>query len=267
MAYNASTSTLPPLAFASPSPPRGLMLSRRQRPTFEPPLLKRKHAGSSSSVTDMDASYLPASTNLPYLNCANFGNEIDVTHGASTACLPIPYIKLDPRTKRSRKGCFLSSSPQEHYIQELSNYGEETRRRDTSSPSEDEMDGTLPTVDAAPRTGLQRASSSKSMISRRPTMQLSRSFSLQFNLSFLNLTAAGTSNGGPNSDSLSASSPSILPTRKSFLHIQSSSSQDMSNPKDEQSREVSQRRRPVATTLDYLATSIRFPDVTIGLSI
>lgn len=213
----------------------------------------------------MTTSYLPINWNLPYLNCESFGNEIEMNHGPSTTYLPIPNIKLDPRPKRSRMGSVLSSSSQEHDYddQGLTNYGELTMRRETILPSEEEIQDTLKTDDVAPTT-LQRVSSSKSIISRRSSMQLTPSFSLQFNLSLQN--PKSTSNSGHDNVLLSTSAPSILPTRNS-IRLNRSSSQEITNPEDEPNREINQRRSPVTTTFDYLATSLRFPDVTIGLSI
>jgi len=252
---------LPLLAFATPTPSPDLVLLRRERAAYEPPLLlkrKRKSPSPSSctSAIDAEACYFTTLASLPYLDYQDFGNiNTEGTYGDSTLPTPLPNIKLYPRTKKTRIGCFLSSSPQEQEQVEP-----ETRTRllqvDTSTPSEDNNDVSK-VIDEVFSTSLARTSSSKNVISRSSSMNLTRSLSLQFNLSLSSLTNCP----------LSASTTSMLPHRKSLLHIPSS----FSSSQDIQSQDVnsnsSNRRSPVTTTLDYFATAMRFPDVAIGLSI
>jgi hypothetical protein len=261
---NKKTSTLPPLAFVTPAPSPGFMrLRRRERIANEPPLLLKRKCTPSSSHDSASASYLPTNANLPFLECENFCKGSVEKREESTSYLPLPDITLNPRTKRSTIGCFLSSSPQEEYVQQRSEYEPETRRRRVNSlMSEDANKNT----DAALSTTLHRTSSSKSMLSRSSSVSLTRSLSLQLNISFQSLAAAATNSndGCP----LSATTSSIMPQRKSLLNLPSSStsSQDIQTLDVNQIKEQ-QRRSPVAATLDYIATAIRFPDVGIGLSI
>lgn len=245
---------MPPLAFLTPKPSPDLVLLRRtERSANEPPLLKRKRTSPSScgSAIDADvyASDPPNDINLPYWDCESFGNSSgEGAHGASATSLPLPNITLYPRTKRSRIGCFGSPAvfPQEQQDdRDRSNYEPEPRRKRV-------VVNTIPSS-----TGLQRTASSKSILPRRPSMNLTRSLSLQFNLSFLNLAAAAT--GSSTSCPNSASTSSLMAQRSSF--------QDVQNLAVHENKEANHRRSPVSTTLEYFATAMRFPDVAIGLSI
>ncbi len=256
-----SPSTLPPLAFSTPMPsPNLLRLQRRKRAANEPPpLLNRKRTAPSScsSAPDIDASYLPTFTNLPFLDCENFGNGLQAPSQSSASSLPLPSVTLHPRTKRSRINCFVSSPPQVQDNQDRSEYDSETRRGSNTPSLEENNDDdiTINEADADFSKPLRRASSSKSMLSRRPSVTLTRSLSLQ--VSLINLAAAG------DCCPLSASTSSMMPKRKSLLKLKTSSS----SLSEMQNQDVNHRRSPVAATLDYLATAIRFPDVGIGLSI
>lgn len=270
--FNEPTSIQPPLAFATPAPSPGLvLLRRRERAANEPPpLLKRKRTPPSTCSSDakVAASYLPTIAKFPYLDCEIFGYGREGTHGGSASSIPLPNVMLYPRMKRSRTGCFLSSSPQDQDDHDRSNYKLESRGTRVNIAPNEENDEVAKNTDAAIPTSLIRTSSSKSMLTRRPSMNLTRSLSLQFN-SLLNLAAAATNNGASDVCPLSASTSSLMPHRKSFLHIPRSSfsSQDMPNLDVNENKEPNHRRSPVATTLDYFATAMRFPDVAIGLSI
>lgn len=274
---NDTTSRLPALAFATPAPSPGLVLLRRRERAANkpPPLLKRKRTPSISSTCSSDddevaASYLPTLTNFPILDCENFGNgrEGTQTNGGSASSIPLPNIMLFPRTKRSGTGCFISSSPQDHH---QSNYEFESKRARVNSARKsvptcktEENDNVTKNTDETTSTSLIRTSSSKNMLTGRPSMNLPRTLSLQFN-SFLNLAAAATNNGASDGCPLSASTSSLIPQRKSFLNIPRSSSS--SHLDANENREQNIRRSPVATTLDYFASAMRFPDVSIGVSI
>lgn len=261
-----SPSTLPPLAFRTPVPsPDLLSLRRRNRGANDPPpLLKRKRTAPSSYYStpeDADASFLPTNTNLPFLDCENFGNGLEAPSHGSPPSSPLPSVKLHPRTKRSRLGCFVSSSSQEQDNQERNNTEVQTRSESNSTPVDEEsIDEEITNADADFTNPLRRASSSKSMISKRSSVNLTRSLSLQLNISLNNLAAAATNSN--DFCPLSASTSSIMPKRKSLLQMRTSSSSN-----EIQNQDSNHRRSPVATTLDYLATAIRFPDVGIGLSI
>lgn len=261
-----SATTLPPSGFATPPTSRDRLFSRRVSVNNSPPPLKRRRTESLLSPVspdDLDASYIPRATNLPYLDCENYCTEEDCNHGGNTPSTSIPTIRLSP-AKRSRKDCFLSSSPKEHVDQDLSDYGFETRIQDASTSSE-EFDETPEIVDARSTPNIFRTSSLKSFRSKRPSMKFTRSFSLHVNLSLLNLKAASTNNDGRESCPLSSSSmSSIMPKRSSFISIRSS--QDILSEEGDHSKEPNQRSSPVTTPLDYLST-MRFPDVAIGLSI
>ena len=256
-----SPSTLPPLAFSTPVPsPNLLRLRRRKRVANEPPPLlncKRTAPPSCSSTPDLHASYLPTFTNLPFLDCENFGNEMQRSEKAASS-LPLLSVTLHPRTKRSRINCLVSSPPQEKDNQDRSEYDSETRRGSNTPAIEENNDDdvTINEADADFSNPLRRASSSKSMLTRRPSVTLTRSLSLQ--VSLINLAAAG------DCCPLSASTTSsMMPKRKSLLTLKTSSS----SLSEMQNQDVNHRRSPVVATLDYLATAIRFPDVGIGLSI
>jgi len=219
---NDTTWRLPPLAFATPAPSPGLMLLRRRERADNqpPPLLKRKRTSSISSSCSSDddevaASYLPTLTNFPILDCKNFcngreGTKRTKTNGVSASSIPLPNIMLFLRMKRSRTGCFLSSSPQEHY---RSNYEFESKRARVNSAPNEENGDVAKNTDAATSTSLIRRSSSKNMLTRRPSMNLPRTLSLQFN-SLLNLAAAATHNGASEGCPLSASTSSLLPNMR-----------------------------------------------------
>lgn len=262
-----SPSTLPPLAFTTPVPSPNLLSPRRRKRATNnpPPLLKRKRTPPSSyySTPDAGASFLPNYTNLPFLDCENFGNGLELPSQSSSPISPLPSVTLHPRTKRSRKGCFVSSSPQEQDEQDnqdRSDYDSQARNEIKSTAGEENTDDEITDADADFSNPLRRASSSKSMIARRPSLNLTRSLSLQLNISLNNLAAAATSNS--EFCPLSASTSSIMPKRKSLIQMRSSSSSN-----EIQNQDANHRRSPVATTLDYLATAIHFPDVGIGLSI
>ena len=266
--YNQPASALPPLAFATPAPSPGLIrLRRKERAANEPPpLLKRKRSAPSSRSynDDLNGSYLPtftdipAITTLPYLDCENFGRRCEATRKSCTPSLPLPSITLSPRTKRCRIGCVVSSSPQEEDNHDRKIDEQDTRKQDNCAPSEENND-TIKNSDpslsnsmrrtSSSKSMLMRTSSSKSILTRRSSMNLTRSLSLQFNMSLMNLAAAATNNDCP----ISASSSSSIP------------SNDVQN--QDVNKDSNHRRSPVAATLDYLATAIRFPDVGIGLSI
>jgi len=274
-----SAMTLPPLAFATPSPSRGQVISRREAAKHGPPFLKRKRTESPFPpyASNNGASFLPIVTNLPYLDCSNFSNEAEEFDEGISSPHSLPTIKLNPRSKRSREGCFLTSSQENFYLDttssqtcvnvDLSDYDNGTKRMETSTPNED-YEENLVIDDETPSSSMQRASSLKSMLSKRPSMNLTRSFSLQLNLSLLNLKAAATNNGENNSCHLSSSMSSIGPKRNSFIKIRTSSSlQDILSQEGDNSKELNHRRSPLTTPFDYIASTIRFPDVAIGLSI
>jgi hypothetical protein len=124
-------------------------------------------------------------------------------------------------------------------------------------------------------------------------MSMKRSISLQFSLSLTNLasSSASTTNGNSNNASTgsccnnnfkssSASQFALLPKRKSFqipkalstmtlLDLNGGSGSSSSNGNEMTTMMGVQRARssPVTNTFDYLAKSMRFPDVSIGLSI
>ena len=245
-------------AFSTPTPSPHTLQKRRldYGVNDPPPLLKRKRTSPSSYVSAIDGPYMPV-TDLPYLNF----------RGGRTSTSPplsLPSISLEPRSKRCRIGQFVSSSPQDQDDASV------RRRVDSCSIEPDDIrnDAVITsTIDEESTTQMHKSSSSKSMLtkssSRKSSMNLSRSLSVQFG-SLLNLAQAAPipTDGCP----LSASTSSILlPKRKSLLQISASSAsaqdiQDLDAP-------AKGRRSPVTTTMDYLATAMRFPDVAIGLSI
>jgi len=263
---NHHTSTLPPLAFVTPAPSLdSLQLREIGRTANEPPHLKRKRSSSCASATVLDTSYLPAAVDLPYLDCENICNIHIGTQVGSSTSLTLPNIKLYPRTKRPRIGCFLSSL-REQGDQDRSNYHQE--KKSSTASTEDKEDDSNMKTSAKPFASLRRTCSSKTMPYRSTSMNLSRSLSLQFNMSLLNLAAVATNNCASDCCPLSASTSSMMPKRKSLLHIPSSfpSSQDV-HKQDVKNKEPNHRRSPVTKTLGYLAKAMRFPDVSIGLSI
>lgn len=276
---NAPTAAMQmPLEFLTPLASTSLLLRRRrERAANEPPALnKRKRTSPLSSASDGAAttSFLPINTSLPFLDCANFCDDPlegqQHQHQDSRVTPRLPNITLLPRTKKSRRPYFMSSSAQdqEQYIYKPL----PRRRRIIATPSAEDDDDKNTAVDVAvavaPSTiftvakddSLQRrASKSSSNISttRRPSLSMTRSLSLQFNLSLLNLASAATG-----SVSSSCSSAASMPKRNSLIHVPYTSSSQ-----DDQKKDQNNRRSPVTTTFDYLATVMRFPDVAIGLSI
>lgn len=281
--YNPPSSTLPPLAFATPTPTPGLLMRRRRERAVNepPPLLKRKRVSplpGAAATAAADAAFLPISTGLPFLDCDNFcsnGNEHTLARDSAVLRpLPrrvLPKLRLSPRTTKSDRGYFLplALSFDDEEDQELTHCNckpEKNMTRLAVSPNNqhDNWTKNVEEACASPSTpsvtnedSLERASSSKSfhgLISKRSSTDMTRSLSLQFNLSLKNIAVTATNSGSVNS----------------LIHIQgSSSSQDMANTMgdSQQNKDSNHRRSPVAATLDYLATAMRLPDVAIGLSI
>eukprot|EP00537_Pseudo-nitzschia_pungens_P009739 CAMPEP_0172381938 /NCGR_PEP_ID=MMETSP1060-20121228/71206_1 /TAXON_ID=37318 /ORGANISM="Pseudo-nitzschia pungens, Strain cf. cingulata" /LENGTH=276 /DNA_ID=CAMNT_0013109729 /DNA_START=106 /DNA_END=936 /DNA_ORIENTATION=- len=268
------TSSMPltPLEFVTPpsSPDRR---KRNFAAENEPPALKRKR------TTSFDATAVyplpPMSANFPLLHCENFCNCLpeDSSNGvynSGALAPPLPKITLLPRQKKSRRSR-IPPFPQElEFNLDQENTSELTLRRRSriSIPTRtiDKNGNTPNTIPTIPkRNVVRRPSSSRSTVNanatipRRPSLNMTRSLSLQLNLSLLNIAAAATS----------GSSSSNMPKRKSLIHVPCpTSSQDgPSFTNDEAEGRTRRSRSPVATTLDYLATAIRFPDGAIGLSI
>ncbi len=262
MNFNESSSTLPPLAFTTPT--QSPNSRRRNRAAnVQLPLLKRKRT-PPSYFSESEVPYPPSTARLPFLDCETFGTGLEVPSQNSALSLPLPSISLQPRTKRSRRDLFESSQNHEQECQQRDRNNTKTHSQGlTYIPQiQEDDDDTIQTVDAELCTPLKRSSSSRSMLSRTSSMNLTRSVSLQVNMSLMNLAGAAKTSG--DSGSLSASTSALLPKRKSLKQMTSSSS-----AKDivQIQRENAHRRSPVASTLDYLATAMLFPDVGIGLSI
>jgi len=259
-----TASTSPPLAFATPevSPCLAFHRKRERLANESPPLLKRQRKTPSVYTSDSNADESSFNTNLPYLDCVSCSDGFDGAHGSSTMSLPLPSVTLHLRTKRSRIGVFVSSSSpeQDHDRMRFCDYLESRTCEDHGETNED-IDETSKNLITS---RLQRASSSKSVtvLSRSPSTNMTRSLSMQLNLSLLNLATAATSSTSIDGCPLTASTSSFMPKRKSLLNI----SRSTSSAQDIQNVDGGLRRSPVAATLDYLATAIRFPDA-IGLSI
>eukprot|EP00536_Pseudo-nitzschia_multiseries_P002681 jgi/Psemu1/6007/gm1.6007_g len=272
-----ASTALPPFGFLTPpaSPTRG---GRAFVVQNEPPALKRKRT-TSFDVTAV-SSLTPMSANVPLLDCSNFCNgpaleSSEGVYNSGAASPPLPKITLLPRQKRSRRSR-VPSFPQElEFDLNQENMSElPLRRRRTRMTIPARTNGmnasTANIITAIPKRNiLHRASSSRSTdnptntIPRRPPLNMTRSLSLQLNLSLLNIAAAATSGTSSNISS------SNMPKRKSLIHIpcHMSSQEEQSSSSDEVGGPTRRSRSPVAATLDYLATAIRFPDGAIGLSI
>lgn len=251
MIFNESTMALPPLAFASPKPSPNTIRERRRRDA-QPPLLKRKRT-PPWLLPDTETSYLPNNASLPLLDCENFGTGLELPSQNYDLSLQLPSISLQPRSKRSR-------------IDLIDSVSNEEQEPDVTYPPQiqEKDDDTIQTADAELSNPLKRSSSSRSMLSRTSSMNMTRSVSLQFNMSLMNLAGSARTSG--DSGPLSRSTSSLLPQRRSIKEMTSSSSaKDMVQIQRENAS--NHRRSPVATTLDYLATAMLFPDVGIGLSI
>ena len=260
MFFNEPSITLPPLAFTTPTPSPNTR-RRNRGANANPPLLKRKRS-LPTYFSDSEVSYPSNKPSLPFLDCESFGTGIEAPSRNSAPSLQLPSISLQPRTKRSRRDLSQPSLIHDQECEQPHRNNIKTQELACIPLIQENDDDTIQSVDAELCTPLKRSSSSRSMLSRTSSMNLTRSVSLQFNLSLMNLAGAAKTNG--DSGPLSASTSSLLPKRKSFKQITSSSS-----AKDivQIQRESAHRRSPVASTLDYLATAMLFPDVGIGLSI
>lgn len=231
---------------------------RRERDATEPPLLifKRKRT-SSVDYSPSEAYPLSTYTSLPFLDCT--GSWSSNNHASNDSEFPpLPKITLLPRRKKPRKYSFVPLTDEIVYQEQCSTTVVRRRRLSSTSSRQEAHDICVKDLDIASTTTttkkptrgiLQRASSSRSIGStvqttRRPSLTMPRSLSLQFNLSILNLAASATTTG--------------IPKRNS--------SRSMSCTEDN-TEDSNNRRSPVAATLDYIAASMRFPDVAIGLSI
>lgn len=292
---NASSMALPLLEFVTPqtSPIR-----RRDNigDNNDPPALKRKR---TPSIDNHDTSLPSLDTNFPFLTCTNFcdgpakdKNEIIMNSNSNNsiaATPPLPKITLLPRQKKSKRAR-LPAFPQElqHDLNQETNSNSERplrrRTRRMTIPTTRTMDytdrhSTSNTTTAAKSNSkslgralssrsIGRNSSSSSTMPRKPSFNMTRSLSLQFNLSLMNLAAVAT---GSSSNLSSSNNSSSMPKRKSFLHIPGHSSSheisSLSSRNNETEDPTRRSRLSVATTLDYVATAIRFPDGAIGLSI
>eukprot|EP00532_Pseudo-nitzschia_australis_P016797 CAMPEP_0168264606 /NCGR_PEP_ID=MMETSP0141_2-20121125/11246_1 /TAXON_ID=44445 /ORGANISM="Pseudo-nitzschia australis, Strain 10249 10 AB" /LENGTH=284 /DNA_ID=CAMNT_0008203921 /DNA_START=18 /DNA_END=872 /DNA_ORIENTATION=- len=240
---NASSMTLPLLEFVTPqtSPIRRI---DNVGDNNEPPALKRKR---TPSIDTHDASLPSLNTNFPFLTCADFcdgpaedKNEINMkssNSNKSIATTPsIPKITLLPRQKKSRRARLLVFPQKlQHDLYQETNSNSKLplrrRKRRMTIPTTRTMDyndrhstsNTTPTIATAVKSNsnsLGRSlssrsigrnnSSSSSTMPRKPSFNMTRSLSLQFNLSLMNLAAAAT---GSSSNLRSSNNNSNMPRR------------------------------------------------------
>ena len=240
----------------------------------EPPPLKRKR---TPSFDDGAFSLSRDTGSIPFLDCAKFGRDPakDYLHrlrnNSASRATPLPNIILRPRQKKSRHSR-LPSFPEElepMVLNREDNSDLPLRRKRTrkltipSTRIKDNNDITSYAIASDPPANSLQATLSTDSSCTMPnisSLNMTRSLSLQVNMSLLNLAAAASSS--------SIASTNILPQRKSLLHVPSSSLQEESSSRSNETEEPPRRSRsPVATTLDYLATAMRFPDGAMGLSI
>lgn len=283
MSLNKNTPFLPTLTDAAyrpsalvartPTPSPNLLLRRRlQRygANGPPTLKKRKRHNDDASFSQ--STFLPINTNLPLLDFTDDDND-DERRRQADVFPPLPSTALKKRS--SRKNNFLFSSPQDFYLQQEVQVQVQPRLQQQQAKVEETQDLQEP----APRRRRTNTSSSAPVASVTPStptttnttidnvMSMTRSISLQFSLSLMNLASANGSN--------SSCSQLLLPTKRQSLQIPKALStmslevngSNHSCSGNEMTMLGQRSRSPVTTTLDYLAKSMRFPDVAIGLSI
>jgi hypothetical protein len=261
----------------TPTPSPNLLLRRRlQRYGANGPPTLKKRKRHNNDASSSQSTFLPINTNLPLLDftTSHDDDDDDVNERRRQADVfpPLPSIALKKRS--STKNNFFLSSPQDFYLQQEVQVQVQSRVQQQQAEVEETQDLQEP----APRRRRTNTSSSAHVASVFPpttssnttvdnVLSMPRSISLQFSLSLMNLASANGSN--------SSCSQLLLPTRKKSLHIQKALSTmtldlyggNHSSSENEMMISGQRARSPVTTTLDYLAKSMRFPDVAIGLSI
>jgi len=296
------------LITSTPAPSPTFLLRRRRLLHRPPTLKKRKHCDNYNTTPafttqSSSSSFLPIQTKLPYLDFGDDEEEANANQ-TTTSCnsrnslvFPsLPRITLKKRTTNNRSHCFLSSSPQnlcheeEEEVREQAPQEEEAeeviqaqqdqedreleepasrRRRTCSAPSSFTTITANDIVENVPFTPII---SSTTAMNNNSISSMTRSVSLQFSLSLMNLSTAATTSSSSSQQQqqcgAATAALAALPKRNSLLQLSKSiSTMSLELLNGSSSLSGSGRSSPVTTTFDYLATAMRFPDVAIGLSI